>query len=92
MDREKLNAAAEKAATIQYRNLSDPDVSQDGRTEAMFASMFEQGANWLMQQPLSDRLTDEEKEKIKALYYEYHSHVFHIELEKIFGKELFNTK
>lgn len=70
MDADKLNEAAEKAATIQYRNLSDPDVSQDGRTEAMFASMFEQGAQWLMTLPLSDRLTDEEKERIKAIYSE----------------------
>ena len=68
MDKDKLNEAAEKAATIQYRNLSDPNVSQDGRTEAMFASMFEQGAIWLMQQPLSDRLTDEEKERIIKRY------------------------
>ena len=29
---------------------------------------FRQGADWLMQQPLADRLTNEEKEKIKAIY------------------------
>lgn len=29
---------------------------------------FMKGAEWLMQQPLADRLTDEEKEKIKAIY------------------------
>ena len=108
MDADKLNEAAEKAATIQYRNLSDPDVSQDGRTEAMFASMFEQGAHWLMQQPLADRLTKEEKEKIKKLYltdeeidgvksafgaYPVAAAVITKNiLEQIFGKELFIDK
>ena len=53
---------------------------------------FRQGAQWLIQQPLADRLTDEEKERIKVLYNEYHAHVFHIEMEQIFGKELFNEK
>ena len=31
---------------------------------------FKNGAKWLMQQPLADRLTNEEKEKIKAIYSE----------------------
>ena len=70
MDADKLNEAAEEAATIQYRNLSDPDVSQDGRTEAMFASMFEQGAEWALSLPLADRMTDEEKEKIRGMWHD----------------------
>lgn len=99
MDADKVNEAAEKAATIQYRNLSDPDVSQDGRTEDMFASMFEQGANWLMQQPLTDRLTDEEKERIKGLLNFIGENVndseirdMQYEINSIIGAELFNEK
>lgn len=69
---------------------------------------FTRGANWLMQQPLSDRLTDEEKEKIKKLYltdeeidgvksafgaYPVAAAVMSKNiLEQIFGKELFNEK
>ena len=99
MDADKLNEAAEKAATIQYRNLSDPDVSQDGRTEAMFASMFEQGAQWLMTLPLSDRLNDEEKAELmadfnrcKLLANKDYRDGRIVTYANIFGKELFNEK
>ena len=62
---------------------------------------FRQGANWLMQQPLADRLTEEEKERIKAKYNELKSlnsitnDMFADDtaiLEWLFGKELFNEK
>ena len=58
---------------------------------------FRQGADWLMQQPLADRLTDEEKEKIRNLSnlvgkiaLKCEIEVFNQELQGIFGKELFN--
>lgn len=65
MDRDKLNKAAEEAAE-KYINASDAFCNEvfDG---------FIQGANWLMQQPLSERLTDEEKKWIKERYNYYMS-------------------
>lgn len=64
---------------------------------------FRQGAQWLMTQPLSDRLTDEEKEKIKEIYWqamkdwvgigEARGHCkVGVAIEQIFGEELFNEK
>lgn len=50
MNADKLNEAAE-----EYNNLY---VSSN-------IPAFKSGADWLMQQPLSDRLTDEEKERIR---------------------------
>ena len=58
MDADKLKEAAIDYST--YTDSDDYDVT-------MFDA-FTDGASWLMQQPLSDRLTDEEKEKIKAMY------------------------
>ncbi|MBD5302316.1 MAG: hypothetical protein HDS16_04890 [Bacteroides sp.] len=62
---------------------------------------FRQGADWLMQQPLADRMTDEEKEKIRAKYNELKSlnsitnDMFADDtaiFEWLFGAELFNEK
>lgn len=58
------------------------------------------GAEWLMSQPLADRLTDEEKERIKSIYRDLiplKGHMVGIVgkmmlLEQIFGKEMFNEK
>ena len=74
----------------------------------MFADGFKQGVNWLMQQPLADRLTDEEKEKIMKLYITDEeikgiktafgtypvaaATITKNILEQIFGKDLFNEK
>lgn len=93
MERDKLNEAAEEYA---HENAWYPgETSYESDITAMqesFSDTFKAGADWLMTQPLADRLTDEEKEKIRALYNEYRAHVFHIEMEGIFGKDLFNDK
>ena len=83
MDADKLNEAA---GEDWCDNVLDRDL------KPITKQAFKRGAQWLIQQPLADRLTEEEKKKIKALYNEYHAHVFHIEMEQIFGKELFNEK
>lgn len=56
MDREKLNKAAEDLADKYGFNDFD---------KASVSFGFKDCADWLMQQPLSDRLTDEEKEQIR---------------------------
>lgn len=60
MDADKLNEAAEK----ELANTFSADVLE----YAVAKNVFKRGAQWLITQPLSDRLTDEEKEKIKAIY------------------------
>ena len=108
MDAEKLNEAAREArreTAIQAR--SDWHHSLDGVSldsvsiDELVESAFEKGAQWLMQQPLADRLTEEEKEKIKAKYNELKSlnsitdEMFADDtaiLEWLFDKELFNEK
>ena len=59
MERDKLNEAASDA--------SDNAVF-DSHPWNNYNEGFIKGASWLMQQPLADRLTDEEKERIKKLY------------------------
>ena len=63
MDADKLNEAAENhfMTAIPYFHCSDT-------VRSIADKAFKSGANWLMQQPLSDRLTEEEKERIKAIY------------------------
>ena len=67
MEREKLIEACDTAFLENY--FPSATESPDPRWE-MFADGFKQGASWLMQQPLSDRLTEEEKERIKIEYAE----------------------
>ena len=108
MDRVKLNEAAREArreTAIQAR--SDWHHSLDGVSldsvsiDELIESAFEKGAQWLMTQPLSDRLTEEEKEKIKAKYNELKSlnsitnEMFADDtavLEWLFGSDLFKEK
>ena len=61
MDKDKLNEAA-----LEYSE----DFANGTYKPTVFdvLSAFKDGTNWLMQQPLADRLTDEEKEKHKATY------------------------
>ena len=98
MDADKLNKAAEeynkKLGKCRDATWNDGEYG------------FIAGAHWLMQQPLSDRLSDEEKEKIRAIYKDYEELETYGEalsdrtagrmqcftLEQIFGKELFNEK
>ena len=97
MNKDKLNEACDTAFLENY--FPSATESPDPRWE-MFADGFKQGAQWVMQQPLSDRLTDEEKEKIRERYNYYMSEEpncyfgcrMRNEFELIFGKELFNKK
>lgn len=92
MNYDKLNEAAEKAYL-------DRGIWKY-RTEMI--ETFKQGADWLMNQPLSERLTDEEKDRIreKFTYYttpnaflEYEPHeIVTACLEEIFGADLFRAK
>lgn len=62
MDADKLNEAAKHFAAWETINSSDPNNNYYCKWG------FIKGADWLMQQPLADRLTDEEREKIKGMY------------------------
>ncbi|MDE6651878.1 MAG: hypothetical protein K2K08_05670 [Paramuribaculum sp.] len=91
MDADKLNEAADIASN---------NAVYDSNPWNMFNDGFRQGAQWLMTLPLYDRLTDEEKEKIKERYNYYLSEEpncylgcrMRNEFESIFGKKLFNEK
>ena len=61
MDADKVNEAAKHFAAWETINSSDPNNNYYCKWG------FIKGAQWLMQQPLADRLTDEEKEKEKIL-------------------------
>lgn len=100
MDADKLNAAAKHFAAWETINSTDPNNNYYCKWG------FIKGAKWLMSQSLADRLTEEEKEKIKAIYKDYEELETYGEalsdrtagrmqcftLEQIFGKELFNEK
>ena len=89
MDKDKLNEVAWDYHSDNYF------ANNPHREDIMDA--FKDGAEWLMQQPLADRLTDVEKEKIKGFYNNPSLNKFAREiadgiLSVIFGKELFNEK
>ncbi|MDE6534507.1 MAG: hypothetical protein K2K82_00685 [Muribaculaceae bacterium] len=91
MDADKLNEAAGKD---WCENVLDRDL------KPITKQAFKRGADWLMQQPLADRLTNEEKEKIKAIYFRNVYSVADVQsnftekclIDAIFGAELFNGK
>ena len=62
MDADKLNEAAEKY--FKEESAFRPPCLCKGFVFDAFLA----GAQWLMTQPLADRLTEEEKEKHKATY------------------------
>ena len=101
---DKLNEAAMEArheTAIQAR--SDWHHSLDGVSldsvsiDELVESAFKAGVNWLMQQPLADRLTDEEKERLKAIYFRNVYSVADVQsnftekclIDALFGEELF---
>ena len=100
MDKDKLNEAA--------RAKQPCGICSSSILKKAFIEGFEQGAQWLIQQPLVDRLTYEEKEKIKKLYNKVNKDTYDNTIEgaikctisvvvmnslvSIFGKELFNEK
>lgn len=86
MDKEKLNKAAEEynRKLGKSRNVSWNDGEYG----------FISGAEWLMQQPLSERLTEEEKENIIADYNEdvaddEYNDGYKAALRNIFGPDIF---
>ena len=93
MDKDKLNEAAKDIANRCGFDDFDKDSVDFG---------FKAGTDWLLSQPLADRLTDKEKEKIKGYLIGakiVYAHGGHASLEgirdmffDIFGKELFNGK
>lgn len=92
MDADKLNWAA-----IAYANKNTTAINPFGR----IMDDFKAGADWVLSQPLADRLTEAEKERIKAKYNELKSlnsitnDMFADDtaiLEWLFGKELFTNQ
>ena len=87
MDNKKLNIAAHGLCPRQ------------DKTSERMRHKFKQGVSWLLSQPLSDRLTDEEKEKIRNIYSDY-IQILHLPsgkavcevLTTIFNKEFFKTE
>ena len=63
MDADKLNEAAENhfMTAIPYYHCSDT-------VRSCVINAFRASVNWLMQQPIADRLTEEEKERIIMRY------------------------
>lgn len=98
MDADKVNEAAENYSRVVSN--AYPYYATSHNLEYECNKAFQNGANWLMQQPLADRLTDDEKEKIKAIYFRNVYSVADVQsnfTEKcligvIFGEELFNGK
>ena len=89
MDAEKLSEAAwEYHKANRY---------EDNPYRADIMDAFCNGANWLMQRPLSDRLTEEEKERLKAIYFRNVYSVADVQsnftekclIDALFGEELF---
>lgn len=95
MNREKLDKAIIRA----FREYD----SEDETHAQAFSRGFDNGADWLMLQPLSERLTDEEKERIKEIYWQAAKDWINIgdarghcrtciAIETIFGSDLFKEK
>lgn len=60
MDKDKLDKAAKQHA--------EKKCEQGAVSSIRCAANFKDGANWLLSQPLDDRLTAEEAEKIRKIY------------------------
>ena len=93
MDADKVNEAAEKCTYYK-------DNMTAGYARGHYDG-FKVGTLWFMQQPLADRLTEEEKEKIMQIYRHASSPSNRVTFAGqtvlrlfpgIFGKELFNEK
>lgn len=101
MDREKLEKDADRWTHFYNTEMKTEPVPYDER----FKKGFIKGTDWLMQQPLSERLSEAEREKIKAFYSEASmfaegedvneieplSHYFgrKLQLEMVLGTDLF---
>lgn len=86
----------EKAAMLAAYNYANPD-SDEPCYDADFYEGFRAGAEWLMGQPLSERLTEDERKRIRGMYADLIPLKGHMAgivgqmmlLDKIFGKEMF---
>lgn len=93
MEKEKLYNAARSEAF----DLVDCAHQTDSHD---LVEAFVQGAEWLQSQPIADRLTEEERGKIKGMYADLIPLkgrmagivVQMVLLEKIFGKGMFENK
>lgn len=64
MDREKLEKAANAQTHFFNTNMRAENAPYDER----FKKGFIRGVEWLQSQPLKDRLTEEEREEVRAMY------------------------
>ena len=112
MNKDKLNEAARVEREKCINDLrKDYNIHKDIQHYAIAScclekyalGIFNNGANYLMQQPLADRLTEEEKKRIKEIYWQAMKDWVDIgeargyckvgvAIEQIFGAELFNEK
>lgn len=67
MDKEKLNKAAEEYSGDVFNSYPE-DVVSDNTLEYECNKAFRNGTDWLMQQPLSERLSEAERESIAFAY------------------------
>lgn len=99
MDKDTL----EKAAMLEAYNYANPD-SDEPCYDADFYEGFKQGAEWLMGQPLSERLTEEDVDNLNnviflmrgmaasnQMSYDCLKHISNA-LYDIFGKEIFEKQ
>lgn len=92
MEKEQLDKASKEAFDNFY--------ARDPIMDDTFKFIFKQGAEWAMSLPLADRLTDNEKEMIKAIYFRSVYSVADVQsnftekclIDAIFGADLFNEK
>lgn len=68
MDREKLDKAAKKCATEMWCGEPKGEYIVDLVDYDNIIDAFKQGAEWLQSQPIADRLTEIEREKVKNVY------------------------
>ncbi len=105
MDREKLNEVAKEYASMETEDYGDIDERTTAYNNCIYG--FKAGVQWLLSQPLSERMTEEEKAKICNLYHGSKSFIEDKRcywfmqlillstislLESIFGPTLFNPQ
>lgn len=97
MNTEKLKNAAFLAAACYHNTEDNPEYNKS------FYDGFITGVRWLMAQPILNKLTDEEKEKIREEFWKAMRHWVTINearghsrtaaaLTSIFGEDLFTSK
>lgn len=98
MDTEKLNKVSKEDACENAWYPGNTSYESDIiAMQSSFSDTFKRGANWIMQQPLSEKLTKEEKEKIRGYYdnsgfNKFAKDMVNGVLLSIFGVDLFREK